>query len=133
MSQPEPPRVGTVCWHDLTVPNADEVRDFYRAVVGWSPQPLEMGGYSDYVMTDPSGVGVAGVCHARGANADLPPVWLVYVAVEDLERSAARCAELGGSVLAGPRSAGGGRFCVIRDPAGAVVGLYQSGPSEGGK
>jgi len=30
----------------------------------------------------------------------------------------------------GPRSLGTGRFCVIRDPAGAVCALYQSG--EGG-
>ena len=28
--------------------------------------------------------GVAGVCHARGANANIPPVWLVYFTVADL-------------------------------------------------
>jgi hypothetical protein len=39
--------VGTIGWFDLTVPNADEVRDFYRAVVGWGVEECEMGGYSD--------------------------------------------------------------------------------------
>jgi predicted enzyme related to lactoylglutathione lyase len=37
----------------------------------------------------------------------------------------AECQRLGGTVLAPPRSYGGGRYCVIEDPAGAVCALYQ--------
>src|SRR5438128_803527 len=41
-----------------------------------------MGGYSDFTMSPPGGGAiVAGVCHARGHNADLPPQWLIYVTV----------------------------------------------------
>lgn len=55
-------KLGTVGWVDLTVPNADEIRDFYAGVVGWKPEALSMGDYSDYVMTMPAdGTGVAGV------------------------------------------------------------------------
>jgi hypothetical protein len=69
---------------------------------------------------------VAGVCHARGPNADLPAKWLIYIIVEDLDRSVARCLELGGRLIAGPRSMGTqGRYCVILDPAGAAAALYQ--------
>jgi predicted enzyme related to lactoylglutathione lyase len=68
---------------------------------------------------------VAGICHARGSNADLPAQWLATITVEDVDRNAARCAELGGEILAGPRDMGSqGRFCVIRDPAGAVAALF---------
>ena len=71
MSQDESPRVGEIGWTDLTVPSAPTVRDFYVGVVGWKTQDVQMGDYSDYVMTAPaSGQGVAGVCHARGVNAD---------------------------------------------------------------
>jgi predicted enzyme related to lactoylglutathione lyase len=124
MSRPE---IGSIGWVDLTVPNAGEVRDFYAQVVGWKPQGLDMGGYEDFVMAAPgSGEGKAGVCHARGGNAGLPPVWLVYLVVEDLDTSAARCVELGGKILAPARPAGpSGRFCVIQDPAGAVAALFQ--------
>ena len=124
MSKPE---IGSIGWVDLTVPNAVEVRDFYAQVVGWKPQGLDMGGYEDFVMAAPgSGEGKAGVCHARGGNAGLPPVWLVYLVVEDLDASAARCVELGGKILAPARAAGpSGRFCVIQDPAGAVAALFQ--------
>lgn len=122
-------RVGTISWRDLTVENADAVRDFYQAVVGWEVMAQDMGGYSDYGMVPPgTGEMVAGICHARGTNADLPPQWLVYITVEDVDRSAARCVELGGAVIAGPRLLSGGRFCVIRDPAGAVCALYSPAP-----
>ena len=69
---------------------------------------------------------VAGVCHARGANADLPSQWLIYITVEDLDQSLADCEELGGEVLVQPRRMGEDRFCVIKDPAGAVCALYES-------
>ena len=116
--------VGSIGWTDLTVPDAEAVRDFYTRVTGWQAQPLNMGEYSDYVMVARDGSGVAGVCHARGSNADLPPQWLVYIVVEDVDAAAAECARLGGTVVAGPRPMGGGRFCVIRDPAGAVCALF---------
>ncbi len=67
-------------------------------------------------------------CHARGVNADLPPQWLVYIVVDDVDRSAATCQELGGAIVAGPRPPAGGRTCVIRDPAGAVCALYEPAP-----
>jgi len=118
-------KVGTICWTDLTVQDAERLRDFYAGVVGWDWSPVEMGGYSDFNMQVPgSEESAAGVCHARGVNADLPPQWLVYLTVEDVDASARKCVELGGEVIAGPRELGGGRFCVIRDPAGAVCALY---------
>jgi predicted enzyme related to lactoylglutathione lyase len=85
-------------------------------------------GYSDFIMMPPGSANpVTGICHARGSNADLLPQWLLSIVVENVERSAASCVELGGAVVAGPRPLSGGRFCVIRDPAGAVCALYQSG------
>ncbi|RMF75504.1 MAG: VOC family protein [Acidobacteria bacterium] len=123
---PTPPRTGTIAWTDLTVEDAAGVRDFYKEVVGWRAEPVSMGDYDDFGMVPPGGdAAVAGVCHARGANADIPPQWLIYVVVESVERSAARCAELGGEVVAGPRTLGGGRFAVVRDPAGAVLAIYE--------
>lgn len=119
--------IGTIGWHDLTVENADEVRDFYAGVVGWEPAPVDMGGYNDYTMAPPGGDPVGGVCHARGSNEGLPVQWLMYVTVADADAGARRCVELGGKVLAGPKSLGTtARYCVIEDPAGAVLALYSS-------
>ena len=128
MSESESPKVGTIVWRDLTVDDAEDIRDFYRAVVGWHAEPVEMDNYSDFSMVPPgSSEAIAGVCHARGSNADLPPQWLLYIVVADLEASMQKCLELGGDVVVDPRPLSGGRFCVIRDPAGAVCALYGPG------
>ena len=126
MSEQNTSEVGSIAWHDLTVPNADQIRSFYSEVVGWKPDPVDMGGYQDFNMNLPaSGTCAAGICHARGSNENLPPQWLVYITVEDVDESAKRCVELGGKIVVEPRGYGGqARFCVIRDPAGAVAALY---------
>jgi predicted enzyme related to lactoylglutathione lyase len=124
MSPARPP-VGTIVWQDLTVGPAEEIRDFYQGVIGWEARDHDMGEYHDFDILSASGEVVTGICHARDTNANLPPAWLLYFAVEDVEASAARCTELGGAVLDGPRDMGGGQFCVIRDPAGAICALYR--------
>lgn len=119
------PPFGAIAWRDLTVDGADQVRDFYAAVAGWTAVPVSMGEYDDYEMRDTAGNTVAGVCHARGANADLPSQWLVYILVADIDDSVSRVAENQGEVVVAPRDMGGGRMAVVRDPAGAVTALYQ--------
>lgn len=127
MSEETNGKIGSIGWTDLTVGDAAEVRNFYKEVVGWQDTEVNMGSYSDYCMNEPAtGKTVAGICHASGVNAELPPVWMIYITVEDLEKSAAKCVELGGQVIAGPRQAGEqGKYCVIRDTAGAVAGLFE--------
>jgi uncharacterized protein len=124
MKQP----AGSIAWTDLTIENATDVRDFYRDVVGWESQGLDMGGYEDFVMSVPAtGVGVAGICHARGLNAAIPPQWLIYVIVENLAASIEKVSALGGQVISAPRFYGSmGRYAVIRDPAGAVLALFET-------
>lgn len=122
--------IGEPTWIDLTVPSdrAEAIRDFYDRVVGWRPEPVSMGEYDDYNMTDPAdGTPRAGVCRAAGPNAALPPVWLVYFRVADLDHALAQVERTGGSVVSGPRAAGSGRYAVIRDPDGTVCALAQGG------
>lgn len=114
------PPIGTVGWVDLTVDDAPRLRDFYAQVVGWTPKPLSMGDYEDYVMKTPAGDAAGGVCHRRGSNAEVPAGWLPYFVVEDRAASAARVEALGGQILA-ERSG----FTVIRDPAGNACALAE--------
>lgn len=131
MSETHPMAIGSVGWFDLTVEHAEQIRDFYTQVVGWSFSRIDMGGYFDYNMLLPaSDTPVAGICHARGENADLPSQWLLYITVADIDASAKICADLGGKVLSQPKSIGHyGRICVIQDLAGAVAALFQPAQS----
>lgn len=113
-------QVGSIGWLDLTVDDAEGLRDFYSAVVGWSHEPVSMGDYDDHVMTAADGTHTAGVCNRRGMNSAALPQWMVYIVVAELDASVAEVEARGGEVIE-RRTA----FAVIRDPAGAVCALYQ--------
>lgn len=123
--------IGCIAWLDLTVPDAKATRDFYQQVVGWSVEDVLMqdgdGEYVDYNMVGQKQKPIAGICHSRGSNADLPPVWLIYLPVGDLAESLRRAGEEGGQVLK-TVSDGEGRnvFAVVADPVGVFFALIQA-------
>jgi uncharacterized protein len=120
--------VGRIAWLDLTVPEAPATRDFYRQVVGWSVQDVEMSHagerYADYLMLAEDGHPTAGVCHARGVNLGLPPVWMLYLPVGDLAESLRRVEEEGGTIIKATRGKDGAyAHAAIQDPAGVYLAL----------
>jgi predicted enzyme related to lactoylglutathione lyase len=121
--------VGDIGWIDLTVNDAAKLRDFYREVTGWEYEDVAMGGYADYNMLHPAtNKAIAGICHRRGVNADLPAAWLIYIVVADLQASLDACLAAGGSQVTEVHDMGkAGRFAVIRDPAGALCALFSEG------
>jgi peptidoglycan/LPS O-acetylase OafA/YrhL/predicted enzyme related to lactoylglutathione lyase len=127
-AMPAPEQIACI---DLTVPDAGALRDFYRDVTGCTASPVPMGDYRDYCMNAAGGQTVAGICHALGENADLPAVQMVYIAVAGLDAALRRAQDLGGKLVGTPKSAGGNRFCVIQDLAGAYAALYEKGVAAG--
>lgn len=124
MSDQTKSQIGAIEWRDLTVPDAVGVKDFYSHVVGWHTEPVSMGDYNDFNMNLPdSGEIVAGVCHARGCNDGIPAQWLMYVRVADIRASVASCHAHGGKVVKEIAEMGKLEFCIVQDPAGAVLGL----------
>lgn len=118
--------VGNVAWFDLTVKDAVKVKDFYKSVIGWQENPVDMGGYQDYSMqTSDSLTDVAGICHARGPNEGLPAQWLLYFKVADLKASIMAVTQSGGTVLTPVKNlSASSHFVIIQDPAGAVCAIY---------
>jgi uncharacterized protein len=126
-------KIGEIAWVDLTIPDAANVKEFYRSVIGWEAKDFKMGDYSDYVVKTPQDKEtVAGICHARGSNADQPPYWLIYIKVKNLEASLDAARRNGGEVLTGPKGSSGARFYVLKDPAGAVFAVME-GKAGGGE
>jgi predicted enzyme related to lactoylglutathione lyase len=121
-------RVGCISWLDLTVSDASATRDFYRQVVDWSVQDVEMKDagelYADYNMFGDDGNPAAGVCHARGVNLGLPPIWLIYLPVGDLAESLRHVREGGGKIIKATRGTDGEyAYAVVQDPVGACLAL----------
>ncbi len=116
---------------DLTISDATKVSDFYGAVVGWTKMGIDMGGYEDFCMMPPGKKKpAAGICHARGENAGLPPQWLIYITVADIRASVKACLKHGGEVIRPVKDMGMGKMAVIRDPAGAVSALFEVAASK---
>ena len=125
-------KIGEIVWVDLTIPDAEKVREFYSAVTGWGADAFPVADYNDYVISTPEDKQtVAGICHARGENAALPPHWLIYIKVKNLDESVAAAKSKGGQVVAGPKKFGGARYCVLRDPAGAAFAVMEGEAGDG--
>lgn len=120
-------KTGRILWHDLTIDNAEEVKDFYCKVVGWESSEVDQNGYVDFNIHNPndSNEVIAGICHKRGPIKNFPSQWLMYITVEDLDTRLKTCEELGGKIIEGPDKMGNARFAIIQDPAGACLVLFQ--------
>lgn len=121
-------RTGCISWLDLTVPDASASRDFYRHVIGWSVQDVAMEEagecYADYNMLGGDGSPGAGVCHARGVNRYLPPVWMIHLPVGALAESLRRVQEEGGKVIKARQGTDGEyAYAAVQDPVGACLAL----------
>ena len=130
-SSGDAPAAGRLAWLDLTVSDAIATRDFYQQVVGWSVQEVEVKDgderYADFNMLAEDGNPAAGICHARGTNAGLPPVWMIYLPVGDLDESLSAVQEEGGSVVKATRGRSGEYlYAVVQDPVGASFALLPS-------
>jgi hypothetical protein len=120
--------VGRIAWLDLTVSDASATRDFYRQVIGWAVQEVAMEDgderYADYTMLGGDGNPAAGVCHARGVNRGLPPVWMLYLPVGDLAESLRRVQEEGGTVIKAIQDeAGAYVYAAVQDAVGVYLAL----------
>ena len=80
--------------------------------------------YADYNMLGDDGNPAAGVCHARGVNRGLPPVWMIYLPVGDLAESVRRVQEEGGKIIKATRENDGEyASAVVQDLVGAYLSL----------
>jgi predicted enzyme related to lactoylglutathione lyase len=120
---------GTFCWVDLGTTDVTGAKGFYGGLFGWEFEERPAGDGEAYTLCRLRGRDVAGIHHhdpAEGVG------WASSIAVDELEATTERARKLGAAVLAEPfEVAGAGRTAVLRDPAGAVVSLWQAGGHTG--
>lgn len=119
---------GRFCWLELGTTDRLAAVGFYTRLFGWSTvdAPMDRDVYTTFKLKDHS----AGAVYQMGkemSDQGIPPHWLLYASVEDVDAAAARVAPLGGTIMMGPFDVmEHGRMAVVRDPQGAVFGLWQS-------
>jgi predicted enzyme related to lactoylglutathione lyase len=114
---------GAFCWNELATRDIDDAKRFYEAVFGWKGETNAYGDTS-YTEWKLGGRTIGGMIQMNEQwPADVPPHWMVYFAVEDVDASAAQAQELGGKVAVPPTDTPAGRFAVLNDPHGAVFSI----------
>lgn len=131
-----PVPAGGWLWSELLTDDAERAVAFYARAFGHREERLPIrtsdGGTRGtyHLLKDAAGVARAGVMALPEPGR--PAMWLPYLAVDDVDATAARVPALGGQVLRAPDDIPGvGRFAVLKDPAGAVVAVMKPAPRAG--
>jgi predicted enzyme related to lactoylglutathione lyase len=109
---------GRFVWHELVTRDLSASQAFYEGMFGWQFEGSEAG----YVQLLANGVVVGGMVHANGMRPATS--WIPYVSVEDVDQTLQTAQAVGFSRVLGPSDMDAGRLCVVRDPEGAVLGLW---------
>lgn len=119
---------GTFCWVDLGTTDAEGAKAFYTELFGWSAIDNPAGPDMVYTMLQIEGKDVAGLYQMseEQRSQGMPPLWLSYVSVANVDECAAKAKSLGGQVLQEPFDVMDvGRMALVQDPTGAVLALWQ--------
>lgn len=119
--------VGQFVWHELMTTDVPAAQAFYGQVVGWSAQDAGHPGMPYTVLlAGETAIGGLLPLSAEACAAGARPVWLGYVAVEDVDAAVERFAQAGGSIHREPEDIPTvGRFAVVADPQGAALVLFR--------
>jgi predicted enzyme related to lactoylglutathione lyase len=116
----------TWSWSELRSLDPEAAAAFYTTVFGLRVESVDMGGMPYYLLKigDKSVGGLMGMAGIFPPG--VPSHWHVYFTVADVEATAAKAGELGGTVLgAAQEQAGAGRWIPLADPQGAQFSIIQ--------
>ncbi len=117
---------GAMCWTELMTGDPDKARSFYTKLVGWTTQEMsaDFGNYTMFLRE--GGAKAGGLMKTPDEMAGVPPHWMTYFAVSDIQQTTALVQKLGGTVNVPPMPIPNiGSFAVYADPQGAVFAVLQ--------
>jgi predicted enzyme related to lactoylglutathione lyase len=127
---------GRFVWHELSTSDPAAAIAFYTKLTPWTAAPSEMA--ADYTLLINDGTPVGGVTalEADQAARGVPPNWLAYVSVYDVDACVRQVPRLGGTIHVGPTEVPQvGCWAIFGDPFGATIGMFEPGgprPGHGG-
>jgi hypothetical protein len=115
---------GMFCWVELATSHDAAAKSYYTSLFGWTANEIPMGpDQPPYVMLEKDGKQVG----ALYQNLSVPPNWLSYVSVMNVDDLAKTVRDLGGRVLQAPFDVMDvGRMAVFQDGQGAQLALWEA-------
>jgi uncharacterized protein len=123
---------GTFSWNELNTRDPDGAKAFYSAVFGWESRDMDVGEGRTYTVwrhpdraEDEESIG--GLLDMRGTVPDeIPPNWLTYFTVEELDAAIETAQGKGADLKFGPMEFPQGRLAVLVDPQQAAFGIWET-------
>jgi hypothetical protein len=117
---------GKFVWYELMTTDTSAAGAFYRRVVGWGTKDAGLPNMQYTLLTvGETSIGGMMVLPEQASKAGARPGWIGYVAVDDVDATAARFSQEGGVIHHAPDDIPGvGRFAVVGDPQGAALALF---------
>ena len=111
---------------ELNTPEPEKVKAFYSKLFQWKLEEMPTPNVPDHAYTlIKVGEGTGGGIMKQVPGG--PAGWLAYVLVDDVRASTEKAKSLGAEVMKGVTEVPEmGWFSFIRDPGGAVLGLWQT-------
>lgn len=128
---------GDFIWYELLTRDPDAAKAFYDAVVGWNIDTEPMAGMAsgmDYRIINASEGKVGGVMRIGDEMAEhgARPVWLGYIAVDDVDQIVGAIEAAGGKTLMPANDIPDvGRIAMVADPQGAPFYVMKPKPPAG--
>jgi uncharacterized protein len=118
---------GKFVWYELMTTDTKPAQGFYCSVMGWNARDSGMPGMSYTILSaGESGVGGLMDVPKEARDAGARPGWMGYVGVDDVDASAAKAKQEGGTIHRPADDIPGvGRFAIISDPGGATLCLFK--------
>jgi uncharacterized protein len=123
--EPSETKHGQFSWNELVTTDPAAATNFYTQLFGWTTQEFPMPEFT-YTVVSAAGAntGQGGIMPLPPSAKGMPPAWISYVTVDNVDTTAKQAEKLGGKIIVPPRDIPEvGRFAVIQDPQGAAIAI----------
>jgi uncharacterized protein len=120
---------GSFCWIELATTDQQAAKAFYSKLLGWNTTEFPMGPGETYSIFQVNGRDTGGGYTLRKDQREqgVLPHWMLFIAVENADSTAAQVVNAGGKVVMPPTDVMEiGRMAVLQDPTGAVFSMWQA-------
>jgi predicted enzyme related to lactoylglutathione lyase len=126
---------GEFCWADLGATDVPKAKKFYASVLGWEsvdePNGPEGNDYTRLRIDEKDICGLYPMI-AEMRMMKIPPFWLPFISVANVDRTVKKATAAGGVLRMGPMDVpNAGRMAVLGDPTGAGFAIWQARGQKG--
>ena len=115
---------GEFSWCELITDDVKGAKKFYTKLFGWETEEMSMPEGMTYTVIKVGGKGIGGIMKTPKEAKGLPPMWVTYVTVDDVDKVVKKAEKLGAKIHVEPTDIPDvGRFAVLLDPQGAAINV----------